>query len=425
MPPAEDWILDSIAQQTQDPIAQIGSADLVIGVLPNREDANGAALAAVRDALKTFSGAVRTVVIQKNGSQGGTSTELQLVDRDSSLMVLSGRIFANPSVAPLQSISDAYQSVFMLGAKLEAKACCVVASDLKTVTSQWISRLAQPILEMDFDLVTPCYDRHKLEGLMNSCIISPLNRALYGRRIENPMGPHLGFSRRVAQRMVGIESEMKAARDRPHPLASLTGTAINAGFQICEAHVGLRLYPSIDWVNVSSLLAQILGPLFLDMERNAAHWQRIRGSQVVPQFGEPALVSKESGIADVHRLIESFQLGTRNLLEVWRLVLPTATLFELGKISRLTPERFRIPDELWVRIVYDFALGHRLRTISRDHLLRAMTPLYLGWVASYAMESESPGALNVEQRLEQLAMAYEAAKPYLVSRWRWPDRFNP
>jgi hypothetical protein len=118
-------------------------------------------------------------------------------------------------------------------------------------------------------------------------------------------------------------------------------------------------------------------------------------------------------------------LGARDLIEIWRLVLPTATLFELGKLSRLAAERFRIPDELWVRIVYDFALGHRLRTISRDHLLGAMTPLYLGWVASYALESESSSAVNVEQRLEQLALAYEAAKPYLVSRWRWPDRFNP
>jgi hypothetical protein len=328
-------------------------------------------------------------------------------------------------VAPLQSISDAYQSIYTFGAKLGARACCVVASDLQSVTSQWISRLVQPILDMEFDLVTPCYDRHKLEGLINSSIISPLNQSLYGRRIQNPMGPDLGFSRRVLQRMIGIESETKAAKDRPHPLASLAGTAISAGFQICQAHVGTRVYPPTDSMNVSSLLAEILGPLFLDMERNAAHWQRIRGSQVVPQFGEPGPIAMETGLGDVHRMVESFQLGARDLIEIWRLVLPTATLFELGKLSRLPPERFRVPDELWVRIVYDFALGHRLRTISRDHLLGAMTPLYLGWVASYALESESSSAVNVEQRLEQLALAYEAAKPYLVSRWRWPDRFNP
>jgi glucosylglycerate synthase len=31
----------------------------------------------------------------------------------------------------------------------------------------------------------------------------------------------------------------------------------------------------------------------------------------------------------------------------------------------------------------------------------------------------------LEQRLERLSAAYESEKAYLVSRWRWPDRFNP
>ena len=123
-------------------------------------------------------------------------------------------------------------------------------------------------------------------------------------------------------------------------------------------------------------------------------------------------------------MIESFQLGTRNLQDIWSLVLPPASLLGLRKLAVLSQGQFRIPDELWVRIVYDFALGHRQRAISRDHLLRAMTPLYLGWVASYALELETAGESAVEQRLERLALAYEAAKPYLVSRWRWPDRFN-
>jgi hypothetical protein len=83
-----------------------------------------------------------------------------------------------------------------------------------------------------------------------------------------------------------------------------------------------------------------------------------------------------------------------------------------------------MPDDLWARIVYDFALAHRLRTVNPDHLLGSMTPLYLAWVSSYAREMESGGSAG-EQRIERLALAFEAAKPYFVSRWRWPDRFNP
>ena len=84
-----------------------------------------------------------------------------------------------------------------------------------------------------------------------------------------------------------------------------------------------------------------------------------------------------------------------------------------------------MPDELWVKIVWDFALAHRIRTINRDHLLRSFTPLYLGWIASYALEMETAGPAAVDARMERLARAYEADKPYLMSRWRWPDRFNP
>jgi len=88
-------------------------------------------------------------------------------------------------------------------------------------------------------------------------------------------------------------------------------------------------------------------------------------------------------------------------------------------------DQFRMPDDLWVRIVYDFALGHRLQTINRDHLLRSLTPLYLGWIASYALQIETAGPVEIDSWIERLSRAYETNKPYLVSRWRWPDRFNP
>ena len=52
--------------------------------------------------------------------------------------------------------------------------------------------------------------------------------------------------------------------------------------------------------------------------------------------------------------------------KIWSLVLPPATLFELRKAVSPGSEQFRIPDELWARIIYDFALAHRLRTINRD-----------------------------------------------------------
>jgi hypothetical protein len=82
-----------------------------------------------------------------------------------------------------------------------------------------------------------------------------------------------------------------------------------------------------------------------------------------------------------------------------------------------------MPESLWARIVYDFLLAYRLRTINRGHLLGALIPLYLAWVASHINITAS--GTDPERHIEAVAAAFEADKTYIVSRWRWPDRFNP
>ena len=122
-------------------------------------------------------------------------------------------------------------------------------------------------------------------------------------------------------------------------------------------------------------------------------------------------------------MLEAFRFAYTNLHEIWSLVLPPNSLLGLKKLSLMHPESFRMPDNLWARIVYDFILAYRLRTINRGHLLGALTPLYLAWAASHLTLISSGTA--PEKHIQDVAVAFETDKPYLVSRWRWPDRFNP
>ena len=121
-------------------------------------------------------------------------------------------------------------------------------------------------------------------------------------------------------------------------------------------------------------------------------------------------------------MIEAFTLAYSNLLEIWSLVLPPNTLIGLKRLSVVDPAHFRMADSLWARIVFDFLVAYKLRTINRGHLLGALTPLYLAWVASHINVLASGTAAG--QHIEEVASAFENEKPYLVSRWRWPDRFN-
>jgi glucosylglycerate synthase len=410
---------------TKERAAQIGPVDLVIGFADSKAGENlPHTLELIRTGLGALADPQRAVVLYKGGFEGRAASNG--VGQSSSLRLLPYTApEVDPSLSFAQSISADYRAMASASDKLEAKAYVLIASDLETVTPQWIFDLAHPLTEHAFDFVSPCYVFHKFEGILNNAILYPLIRSLYGKRIQNPLGPDMGMSSKLLRQVLRSDSSKPQQGITPRITIPIGAEAASRALPVCQANLGERKYPPIDWKNLSSLLAEVLGPLFQTMERDAPIWQRVRGSEPVHTVG-PSLSYVEDPVAvDVRRLLEPFQLGFRNLQEIWGLVLPPKTLFELQKLGRAPAENFQMPDDVWVRIIYDFSLGYRLRAISRDHLLRALTPLYLGWVASYALEVEKMSAPAVQYRIDRLCEAYEAAKPYLVSRWRWPDRFNP
>ena len=74
---------------------------------------------------------------------------------------------------------------------------------------------------------------------------------------------------------------------------------------------------------------------------------------------------------------------------MWAAILPPRTIIELKRLAETPPERFRIADDLWARVVYDFALGHHLKAMPHDHLFGALVPLYLGWLASFMLDPDT------------------------------------
>jgi hypothetical protein len=317
-----------------------------------------------------------------------------------------------------QSLGQNFRSIFDIAENLGARACAIITSDLSTVSAKWVEQLVNPLISDGFDLVAPCYASHPFDGMLNRGVVYPLVSALYGKRVRNPMGPDFGFSNQLLTRAATV-------RARPHPLISLVAEAIATEMKICQSYIGARIFPSPDWNNLNPFLSQVLGALFLDVERFAPWWQRARGSQPVAEFGDNEPVSGHAAPPDPALLMRAFQSGTRSLEGIWGTVLPASTLAELQQLALLGPSTFRMADQTWARIVYDFAVAHRIHVKDRAQLMRAFGPLYMGWAASYTLEISDASAAAVEHRIEELCGAFEMMKPYFVSRWRWPDRFNP
>lgn len=396
----------------------------------NQGESIGALLRSVERGLRAVFPEGNTVVIHADGgSQDGTLERARQALGDPDGHLVQVRFESDPLAMPHSAgMVDpaALRAILQEAERLGLPGCAVLDTQVGTLPPAWVERLTRAVLTEQLDLAAPYYLRHPLEGTITSAIAYPLVRALFGKQLRYPLAGDFACSARFRSALLG--GEWPAELGRVGAEAWLITRAVAGDFRLGQAFLGVKDTAGTEWASgneVTDVLVRVLGALFLSTERLASTWQKTRRSVPVPLLGGPQPGSPEPRTVDVPRALEFFRLGQGNLQEVWGLVMSPAELLELGKLARQPVETFRFPDTLWARIVYDFALAHRLRVMNRDHLLAAFVPLYQGWLAGFALEVEGADPVAAEQRIETLCLRFEAEKPYLIARWRWPDRFSP
>ncbi|MBB5056622.1 hypothetical protein HDF16_001307 [Granulicella aggregans] len=333
------------------------------------------------------------------------------------LEIVSDDLTAPPPSGWLLSAAD-FVSLYKTLQEHDAAACLLLGPEAQTLRVEAMRALASAI-SSGGDLAVPRYATGSREGLVNSALLYPVSRAIFGGQPRFPLAVDLGLSRRMAEKLATVAQRFTAANQNDAliwPIAE----ACASGYSVTEVDAGARTLPQPAGGDLNAVLAQVGASLFAMIETNAAFWQRSRvggGRQVTKSLAAPG------DLPDVEPMIDSFRVAYKNLQEIWSLVLPPNSLLALKRLSQAPADGFRMGDSLWARIVYDFILAYRLRTINRGHLLGALTPLYLAWVASHFLLART--GVDPEVHIEEMARIFESDKAYLVSRWRWPDRFNP
>jgi len=330
--------------------------------------------------------------------------------------------YTPPSASPAAWTLNAadFLNAHELASQHQAKAVLLLGPESQSLIPEALRNLANPVLEGKADLAVPRYSLPPRAGLVNSAILYPISRALFGATPRYPLALDLGLSVRMAERLATAAQRFTAA-NQPDALIWPVAEAATGNCPIVQVDAGERTLPQPAAADLNSILAIVAGSLFADVDAKAAFWQRSRIAQSTrPNNAPPAA---PTSVEDVQPMLDAFLLAYNNLAEIWSLVLPPQSLLGLKRLSVLPAASFAMPDSLWARIVYDFLLAYRLRTINRGHLLGALTPLYLAWAASHILLTRSGS--DPDRHIEAVAVAFETDKPYLVSRWRWPDRFNP
>ena len=296
------------------------------------------------------------------------------------------------------------------------------------LSAPMLRSLADCMRSKNIDLVLPRFSLGPHEALVNSALLYPLSRALFGADIRFPLPIDAALSARMAERL-SVTTQRLLELNQGHALLWPVAEAASAGYSVREVPAGDATLPTPpppqNSTDFNALFASVAGSLFADIEAKASFWQRVRGLPLRPNLQpDPPTFSHLEASSEIHSLIETFHLAQDNLEEIWSLVLPPQSRLALKRLSQLPPDDFTLQPDLWARIVYDFTLAFHLRTLNRSHLLGAMTPLYLAWVASY-LRTVADDPARAASAIEITASAFENEKSYIVSRWRWPDRFNP
>ncbi len=412
-------------QVVREQLRKIGSADIVVGI-PSFNNARtiGHVVRAVQAGLDKYFPDLKAVLVNSDGGSFDGTPEVvarTAIEEAGSILIPHRREpffkFATAYLGP-PGKGSAFRAIFEVAATLNARACAVVDSDLRSITPEWVELLIKPQLEYQADFVAPLYQRHKFDGTITNSIVYPLTRALYGRRVRQPIGGDFGFSGRMAAHFLA-QDVWDSDIARYGIDVWMTTEALTNGFTVAQSFLGAKIHDAKDpGADLNSMFVQVVGSAFALMEKYATVWQEVGATLPVPTYGFRYEVGLEPVVVNVERMRTVFREGVRGLGEIWLEVIGRGDFQELEGLADKAEVDFRFSPALWTRIVYDFALAYHRRRIRRVHLLGSLVPIYIGRTASFVIEMAAAGQEEAEQAVEGLCCEFEAQKESLRAQWQ-------
>ena len=195
----------ALPQQIRDEVADLGGADIMVGIPSFKNAATiGYVARAAQAGLVQYFPDLRPVLVNADaGSPDDTQrvvVETEPPDYVERILLVRPRnklqriSLTYPEVDGVGGKGAALRTIFQIADALKVQALVVVDSDLRSIVPEWIELLAGPIQKGGFDFVAPLYSRYKYDGTITNTVTYPLTRALYGLRIRQPIGGDFGVS---------------------------------------------------------------------------------------------------------------------------------------------------------------------------------------------------------------------------------------
>ncbi|MBE9573314.1 MAG: glycosyltransferase family 2 protein [Proteobacteria bacterium] len=394
-------------------IEEIESADILMGIpCYNNERTIAHVIQMVTHGLAKHYKDQRSVIFV---ADGGSTDDTREVAREFQIKPWQEKvvsIYRGPG-----GKGTALRSVFEAANRMKVRACAVVDSDLRSITSDWVKHLIDPVLSKDYQFVSPVYLRHKYDGTITNNIVYNITRALYGKRIRQPIGGDFAISREVAK--FYAEQDVWET-DVAHFGIDIwmTTNAITQGFRICQSNLGVKIHDAKDpGQHLGPMFRQVVWTLCYLMERFEVHWKGVQGSEPVETFGQEGYVEPEPVNVDIEGMIEHFKIGFQQFSSLWKDIFSKACFDEIENVVEMDSNQFYLPTDAWAQILYELAATFHSWSVNRYKLIDLMTPLYYARVASFVRQSWDMSSQEAEELVEDQALKFEEHKDYLIKVW--------
>lgn len=411
----------ALRDQARRRMEQLGEADIVVGIPSyNAQDTIGHVVATAAQGLARYYPRMRGLIMVSDGGSVDDTREMaaevdtSTFEREKIVTIYRG----------LPGKGSAVRAIFEAALILKSRLVVLLDADLRSITPEWIPNLVEPVLEHGYDFVAPYYARYRLDGTITNTIAYNLTRALFGKRIRQPIGGDFALSRPMVRACVEDEDVWMTDVARFGVDIWLTTMAIVRGFRVVQSYLGVKIHDVKDPAeHLTPMFRQVVGTIFSLMETYEDFWTRIQGSEEVPVLRPYPIAGKpEPFEISVPALLEYFRLGLKNFGPVWRQIVGREAYRQIRQLAALPPEDFHFPPELWVRVVYDFAVAYHEAPRQRLKLVDLMVPLYNARVASLVQELRDLPDEAVEDYFEGQALIFEDMKPYLLRKWKRAKR---
>lgn len=312
---------------------------------------------------------------------------------------------------------SAFRSIFEAARRLDVRAVMVVDSDLRSITSDWVKYLLEPILDKDYEYVSPVYTRYKYDGTITNNIVYNLTRTLYGLRIRQPIGGDFAFSGELAKYY--IEQDVWGTDVARYGIdVWMTTNAVVNHFKICQSNLGVKIHDAKDPAEaLGPMFRQVVHTMFTLMERNEETWKQIRGSRSVPVFGLKEFMEPEPIKVNLSRMVTEYKTGFRQFKSLYQEIFCPECFKTLKQCAKMAKTKFHMPTETWASVLYETAATFHAWKHNRGQLISLVTPLYLGRVASFINQTKDMTSSEAEAVVEEQAQIFENKKDYLIKVW--------